>query len=410
MRKAVFPLLCGSVLIAASSGMQAQGLRGTVRSTDGRPLEGAELTIANSPARARTDSLGRYAFPRLAAGRYAITVRQITYTQRDTTIVVPGSGWGTVDLVMSRVPVLAEVRALAMQDSCDPNTLDGFDCRVQAGVGYYRNAAELKELNPQQFATMFHGFPGIRPQLVRSSYGNTWRPGVRPSRCLVEFVNGRPPLIELEWWNPEDVVSVEYYDEYRKIPQAFRRFMDGDGLCDLVVYWLYNARKGETPPSIAEQLAAIPTLSSNELYDAIIRVLRRSPAKDEPRFVTEGHRVTIDFTGLDTAIASLGLDRSSTFAAIERRNPDMTFEFATTTSPCPDSTADGSCRLPAGVSRVSFEEPFADARETFAFLMIVSEGVVERGQRHTKQTVFSMSIERRDGTWMLMRADVLPIP
>ncbi len=46
---------------------------------------------------------------------------------------------------------------------------------------------------------------------------------MRPSRCLVEFVNGQPPFVELAWWNPEDVAAVEYDDEYRKIPHAFRR-------------------------------------------------------------------------------------------------------------------------------------------------------------------------------------------
>lgn len=67
-----------------------------------------------------------------------------------------------------------------------------------------------------------------------------------------------------------------FESHFRKIPVPFRQFM-GDALnCDLVVYWLYNARRGEAPPSIADQLAAISQPSSSELYDAIIRVLRRA--------------------------------------------------------------------------------------------------------------------------------------
>ncbi len=412
---------CALAFVLTTSAAHAQGLRGTVRDTGGRPLEGAELAIANSTARARTDSLGRYAFPRLTAGRYALSVRRITFTPLDTTVIVPTSGWGTADLVMQRLPLLAEVRARAMQDSCDPNTLDGFACRVQAGVGYYRDAAELKALNPQQFSAMFHGFPGIRPQMVRSRYGDTWQPGVRPSRCLKRLINGRPPLLDLEWWNPDDVVAVEYYDDYRKIPLAFRQFMDG--FCDLVVYWLYNARQGNEPLSIAEQLAANPqrdssalapsaptssALSSSELYDAIIRVLRRSPAGDEPRFVTEGQRISVDFTGLDTALTSLGLERSPSVALIEQRYPDMSFDSVP--ARCAAGNADVRCRLAARTSSVRFEDPFTEARESFSFVMTVSERVGVGDDAETTSRLFDLLIERRDGTWVLMRADLLSVP
>lgn len=145
-----------------------------------------------------------------------------------------------------------------------------------------------------------------------------------------------------------------FESHFRTIPVPFRQFM-GDALnCDLVVYWLYNARRGEAPPSIADQLAAISQPSSSELYDAIIRVLRRA------RTTTCAPRV--------------------------------------------------ACRVRAGASNVRFEDPVADAREMFTFLMVVTEVVGQRTDSEPQRIVFEMTIERRAGVCMLMRAAVVTAP
>lgn len=119
--------MCAALaLITASTTLHAQGVRGVVRGTDGRPLAGAEVRADVTGASASTDSLGRYALPRVQPGRTPLRVRLITYSAVDTTIVVPPSGWADVNVVMTRVaPMLAEVRAQGMQNSCDHPTEDG---------------------------------------------------------------------------------------------------------------------------------------------------------------------------------------------------------------------------------------------------------------------------------------------
>ncbi len=234
---------CFVALLFASSGMEAQGIRGTVVDTMGRPIAAAELTLTPTDIRARTDSAGRFAFPSVSVGRYVLRTRAITYVIRDMEIDVPAGGVDDVRVVMTRVtPMLAEVRARAQQDQCQPTTLDGFECRRQAGVGYFRDLEDFAELKPQQFATLFHGLPGIRPRMIKTPHGYLWMPGVRPSRCMVELVNGRPPFVPLSWWRVDDVVAIEYYDDPRKVPVPFRSFLGPS--CDIIIYWLYNARKG----------------------------------------------------------------------------------------------------------------------------------------------------------------------
>ncbi len=394
-------LLFGAALLIASATAQGQGIRGVVRDVNGRALSGAELSVGEA-ARARTDSLGRYVLPRVQAGRTTLRVRLITYTALDTVVVVPTTDWIDVNVVMERVaPLLAEVRAQGMQNQCDPNTLDGFDCRMQAGVGYYRGPNELKALNAQQFLTLFHDFPGIRPQPGMTPMGMQWFPGVRPSRCMATLVNGRPPFVPLHHWHPDDVVAVEYYDDYRKIPLAFRQHMDG--ICDLAVYWLYNARRGDRPPSIAEQLAAMAVPTSNDVYDAIVLLLRRSPAKGETRFVPAGQRITVDFTGLDTALGTLGLERSPSRAAIETRYPDMRFESVDRAPQCA-AEANAQCLLPPNSTAVRFDAPRSEGTGMLSFQMIVSVRADSGAESSALNTRYDVTLDRQRGAWVLTRS------
>lgn len=52
-----------------------------------------------------------------------------------------------------------------------------------------------------------------------------------------------------EFWKPEDVVAIEYYDSGRKVPAPYRQYFSWDTPldCALIVYWLRGAEKGEPP-------------------------------------------------------------------------------------------------------------------------------------------------------------------
>jgi hypothetical protein len=218
---------------------------------------------------------------------------------------------------------------------------------------------------------------------------------------MATLVNGRPPFVPLHHWHPDDVVAVEYYDDYRKIPLAFRQHMDG--ICDLAVYWLFNARRGDRPPSIAEQLAALAVPTSNEVYDAIVLLLRRSPAKGETRFVPAGQRITVDFAGLDTALGTLGLERSPSRAAIETRYPDMRFEAVELAPQC-DAVANAQCQLPPNLAAVRFEAPRSEGTGKLSFQMIVSARAGSAAESSTVNTRYDVTLERRDGTWVLTKS------
>lgn len=140
-------------------------------------------------------------------------------------------------------------------DSCDPSSLAGFECRRLAGEGMYRDAGQIRALRPEHWADMFDGMPGLRRVMVAAPQGREWRVEARPSRCLVELWNGQPKMELLPdelggfppdmMWRPVDVVAIEYYDEYRKIPARYKSYVLAPGMqsCELVIYWLRGASK-----------------------------------------------------------------------------------------------------------------------------------------------------------------------
>ncbi len=225
---------------------QAQGLLGTVTDTLGRPIAGAEVTVLSDSLTTRTGAQGRFAFPALRAGTYAVRVRAIGYASMQERVVVPSVAPADVRIVLRAVrPTLDSVRATVSVHQCPSTSLMGFACRRDAGSrGYFRNAEDIARLKPRHLYDALAGLPGIRQRAGRTPEGDfEWLPAVRPSRCVVSLENGRPPTMPFRMWTAKDIIAVEYYDEYNKIPMGYRTFVETPGRegCDLIIYWLRGA-------------------------------------------------------------------------------------------------------------------------------------------------------------------------
>ncbi len=228
----------------------AQGLRGQVIDSLGRPLFAALVVVSSTDSARKADTVrtardGRFALEKLPPGAYAVVARRIGYRESSRAVAVRDSVGARVLLTLRETaPVLDTVRARVNHDACANNTLDGFLCRRQAGIGHFRDAHELAALEPEQLLDVVRGLPGIRPRSGRAPGGHMEEvPGVRPSRCLLTLVNGRPDISGRRWWTAKDVVAVEYYDHWSKIPLDYRQIADNVS-CDLIVYWLVTAPVG----------------------------------------------------------------------------------------------------------------------------------------------------------------------
>ena len=242
-------LLSGSPLA-----LTAQTVNGVVRDSAGRPVAEADVIVPSLNARTRTDSSGRFTLSRVRGGRHELRVRKIDFRPYAEAFTMRDGATMRLEVRLDRLPPLLEaVTARVDADKCDPYSLAGFECRRMAGEGMFRDAGQIRALRPEHWADMFDGMPGIRRIMTSGPLGPEWRIEARPSRCLMELWNGQRPM-ELPadglpgyppdlLWRPSDVVAIEYYDEYRKIPARYQYFVvrPGEQPCELVIYWLRGA-------------------------------------------------------------------------------------------------------------------------------------------------------------------------
>ncbi|MBX3134569.1 MAG: carboxypeptidase regulatory-like domain-containing protein [Gemmatimonadaceae bacterium] len=237
-------------VLVAQAPAAAQGLRGSVVDSTGRPLADAEIIVVEPAIRTRSDSLGSFRLSPIAPGRRVVRVRLIGYRPYETTISITGE-WTTLRVTLRRMPtLLAEVRITDTR-LCAPNTLAGFECRRSSGLGLFRDAGELRSLRPSAWADMLDGMPALRREPTMTPDGLDWRPAAPPGGCLRQIFNGedpefdghvrRVPISELV---PQDVVAIEYYPRYAEVPEQFRRYAwpsSSAQPCALLVYWLREA-------------------------------------------------------------------------------------------------------------------------------------------------------------------------
>ncbi len=250
---------------ASPHASQAQRVAGVVIDSLGRPVAQADVIVGTS-VRTRTDSTGAFSAAVTERGSQRIRVRFIGFRPYESTVDPGKPSATTLRIRLSRMPqILAEVRITDI-NSCERNTLKGFECRRASGQGIFRDAGEIRAMRPSAWADMFDGIPSLRRVPVMTADGLDYRPGAPPSTCLVEIFNGedprfdghvrKVPVLDLV---TRDVVAIEYYDSFSKVPDAFKRWAyprDNDvgaaatatptpipsGMpCAMIVYWLREA-------------------------------------------------------------------------------------------------------------------------------------------------------------------------
>lgn len=269
----------GVGLLVLPAAARAQGIDGVVVDSAGQPLRDAVVILVPGEARRTTDSRGRFAFGGLMPGRYVVRVRLMGFRPFERAVDVARGRRTTARLLLDRMPqLLGEVR-IVDQDGCHGTSIEGFECRRSAGVGYYRDAAELRAINATFWADMFDGMPGVRRGMKLGPYGVDWQLEAPPGRCYVPLYNGQPemkvdgetPFKPDAFWKPIDVVAIELYDDYEKVPAPYQAYAwpTMGQKCGLVIYWLRGAERRAPPairsPSNAFPLGGAPTQISSTL-------------------------------------------------------------------------------------------------------------------------------------------------
>lgn len=241
-RAAIVMLLTLVALVPARAMAQEGVLRGTVTDTTGRPLAGVEVLSVNGKRSTRTDRNGRFALARLPFGQQLIMARYPGYQPADRAINMLDANVPELTFRLRRIVQLIDTVRIVSHDGCAAYDFTGFECRRRAGVGQFRGLEEIGALRPHFWADMFEGMPGFRNvQVPDPILGMDWDvESTTGWRCLESGWNGRERTANLENVRPADIVAIEHYDVYEKVPAAYKRLAWPNSQprpCALVIYW-----------------------------------------------------------------------------------------------------------------------------------------------------------------------------
>lgn len=230
------------VLLPAAARAQAGIVKGIVTDTGGRPLENVEVLSINAKRTTRTGKDGRFTLARLPFGQQLIMARLPGYQPSDRAINMLDNAAPDLEFRLRRVVQALDTMRIVSHDGCAAYDFAGFDCRRRAGIGQFRGKEELAALRSYYWADMFEGLPGFRREIARdSTIGQDWRVASTTGwRCLMEGWNGRHRTAAEENIRPDQIVGVEHYETYEKVPAAYKRLAWPNGQdkpCALVMYW-----------------------------------------------------------------------------------------------------------------------------------------------------------------------------
>jgi hypothetical protein len=290
---------CAAVLLAASASLSTAALaqrdttamvRGTVTDSTGRPIESVEVSATTVGRVVRTDSAGRFAITGLFPGRNRLLVRRLGWKAIDTSVVVALKFPLQLRIVLAHLAQGLEAVHVISQDECPSKTLEGFECRHRAGIGAFRDSAEIAALRPVCVSDITYGMEGLR-----RTPGSRGCPSFVPTagwRCVKVLVDGAPG-------NPmpgrlTDYIGVEFYAHYADAPEWYKQYAfdrakaavplhqdfkggpfiyrtpaEGGRNCSLIVYWTHFATRAD--PSLDQSKAT--TIMMKARRDSIAHLL-----------------------------------------------------------------------------------------------------------------------------------------
>lgn len=220
-------------------------LSGRVVDTQGKPIQGARVTVAGSNSVHITNATGTFSLDSLPAGSQVLLVRKVGFEVAEKPIELSGVAAATAEVRLEEATqTLAAVRTVASREK----DLDkvGFT-RRKSWAGGYQFQGEQINRHAETFTQSLVGFPSLR--IVRSG---TWadRYVIQDMRdlrsCVVFFVDGAqwktmtPGDID-EFVKPYDVQAIEIY-RAASIPPEFVAV--GAGRCMTIVVWTKNKIRG----------------------------------------------------------------------------------------------------------------------------------------------------------------------
>ncbi len=218
-------------------------LSGTVRTRDGRPMQGARVQLWGSDVQGATTEAGNFALSGLPAGTYALEVRAIGYAPKRVPVTLSSRTPGNVAVVLDeRLNTLQSVVVQADRTKLNKD-YNGFLERQRRGMGRFIDEDGLNKRNPIVITDALRTIPGISvvPNGTGFGYAIQGRGGCAPDVWVdgMRVFDGATDLDQIV--RPTDVAGVEVYNGAGTAPVQFTSGAGGGG-CGVVAIWTKRGR------------------------------------------------------------------------------------------------------------------------------------------------------------------------
>ncbi len=227
-------------------------VQGRVIRTDGRPVKGARVRLADAAAEATTNEDGFYALDSLPLGTRLVDARAIGFLPVTRVVDLLPTAAVALDVVLeSRRAYLDTVKVVGERLYDSPQYRD-FLQRKKYGFGYFADENDLERYSPLYLSDIVRRFPGV---MVRGSAGNARifmrSPFMQGGGGLCQpvlFLDGMM-LSAVDGFSPDffvpaqNIRGVEIYTRAAGMPSQYQT-MSG---CGSIVVWT-GVRRLPLPP------------------------------------------------------------------------------------------------------------------------------------------------------------------
>ena len=255
---ALFPAIAAAQGVAPGTGR----VRGMVHDSLGRPIAGAQVSLAGRESPAETDERGAFEVTATADGPLTVRVRRIGFHPDSMRVMVSAGQAAPLDIVLSRIAVeLQAVVVMGRKHLTGP--LAGFYERRARGIGRFLTRDDLEKQNQANMIDVLRTMPGVRV-VTQGQFRRVVR--FRGASCSpLTWVNGAPLLAgeyDLDAFDPRSFEGVEVYSGTASVPVQFLGNRNLSGECGTIVLWLREGDFRQSPrrkgaPSAAAALARL---------------------------------------------------------------------------------------------------------------------------------------------------------
>jgi hypothetical protein len=144
--------------------------------------------------------------------------------------------------------------------------------------------------------------------------------------------------------------------------------------------------------------------SAPDLLDSVLREVLRFRTDEGTPLVPRERLIIVDLTGLDSALATLGVDRRFDADELAKRHPGLELAPSNEVFSCLAGLRRQRCVLPAGVTFVRFFSPRTSGTDVVSFRLGAYHRMRDARDDGTRGLVYDVRMRRWPSGWRIMSA------